>query len=197
MNCLRHTSLAALLLVYASVGYAQIPGAGAADDRPNFTVQIWGNIAAAFSAQIETYLTLRHSLEEGLPPLMVTGDPADIGRAERPLARRIRIARAGATQGDLFTPDVGADFRRVLLLETDSQTRAAIMDENPGAFSIQINGSYPKERSLSTVPANILAVLPRLPDDIQYRFLGTHLVLHDTRANVVLDRLPCAIGCDE
>ena len=197
MNCLRHTSLAVLLLLYAPAGYAQIPGTSAGDARPNFTVQIWGNIAAAFSDRIETYLTLRHSLEEGLPPLMVTDDPADIGRAERTLARRIRIARASATQGDLFTPDVGADFRRVLLLEADSRTRAAIMDENPGTFSIQINGSYPKERSLSTVPANILAVLPRLADDIQYRFLGTHLVLHDTRANVVLDRLPCAIGCEE
>ena len=111
--------LAALLLACAPAGYAQIPGTSAADDRPNFTVQIWGNSMAAFSARIETYLTLRHSLEEGLPPLTVTSNPADIGRAERMLARRIRIARAGAMQGDLFTPDVGADFRRVLLLEAD------------------------------------------------------------------------------
>ena len=46
------------------------------------------------------------------------------------------------------------------------------------------------------LPANILAALPRLPDDIQYRFLGPHLVLHDIRANIILDRLPCAIRCD-
>jgi hypothetical protein len=67
------------------------------------------------------------------------------------------------------------------------------MDDNPGEFSNKINGSYPEEKPLSTVPPNILAVLPRLPDDIQYRFLGRHLILLDTRANVILDRIPFAI----
>ena len=60
--------------------------------------------------------------------------------------------------------------------------------------------SYPNEKPLSTVPRNILAALPRLPDDIQYRFLGRHLILRDTRANVILDRIPYAIqrrDCDE
>jgi hypothetical protein len=48
---------------------------------------------------------------------------------------------------------------------------------------------------VSTVPANVLSVLPELPPDIQYRFLGRHLVLHDTRANVIVDRMRCAIQC--
>jgi hypothetical protein len=43
------------------------------------------------------------------------------------------------------------------------------------------------------VPPHILAVLPRLPDDIEYRFLGRHLILLDTRANVILDRIPYAV----
>ena len=43
------------------------------------------------------------------------------------------------------------------------------------------------------MPINILAALPKLPDDIEYRFLGRHLVLHDTRANMILDRIPCAV----
>ena len=37
--------------------------------------------------------------------------------------------------------------------------------------------------------------MPRLPDDIQYRFLDRDLILHDTRANLIIDRLPCAITC--
>ena len=197
MKRLKQTSLAAALLLCASAGYAQTPATDAARDTPDFRVQVWGNIAADFSARIETYLELRHTLEQGLPPLTVTDNPAEIGRAERALARRIRVARRGARQGELFTPDIRAVFRRVLLLETDARTRTAIMDENPGAFSTRINGTYSKERPLSTVPANILAVLPRLPDDIQYRFLGPDLVLHDTRANVILDRLPCAIRCTD
>ena len=45
------------------------------------------------------------------------------------------------------------------------------------------------------VPVNILARLPRLPDDIEYRFLGRDMILLDTRASVILDRIPYAIQC--
>jgi hypothetical protein len=192
MKYLRQAAVAVALLACASAGDAQTTTTA----NPDFRVQIWGDIAAEFSARIDEYLNLRHTLEQGLPPLTVTDDPADIIRAELALATRIQAARAGARQGDIFTREIRADFRRVLRLETDQPTRAAIMDENPGAFSSRINRIYPKEHPVSTVPANILAALPRLPDDIQYRFLGPHLVLHDIRANIILDRLPCAIRCD-
>ena len=103
-------------------------------------------------------------------------------------------------QGEIFTPTISVEFRRILVLEMDATTWAAIMDDNPGEFSNQINGTYPEGKPLSTVPPNILAALPRLPDDIQYRFLGRHLILLDTRASVILDRIPYAIqraDCDE
>lgn len=194
MTHLRVTSLATgLIALHACMAYPQTP----AEPTPDFKVQVWGYIVADFTARIDRYMELRAMLEQGLPPLKVTDDPAEILAAESALAERIREARSGARRGDLFTPDIRAEFRRVLLLEMDTRTRAAIMDENPGAFSHRINGTYPKERPVSTVPANVLALLPRLPDDIQYRFLGPHLVLHDTRANVILDRLPCAIRCDD
>ena len=194
MTHLRATSLAtALIVLQACVAHAQTP----APPAPDFKVQVWGSIVAEFSARIDRYVELRTKLQEGLTPLRITDDPAEILAAESALAGRIREARSGARRGDIFTPDIGAEFRRVLLLEMDTHTRETIMDENPGAFSHRVNDTYPKERSLSTVPATVLALLPRLPDDIQYRFLGPHLVLHDTRANVILDRLSCAIRCDD
>ena len=75
----------------------------------------------------------------------------------------------------------------------NAETWAAIMDDNPGALSTRINGTYPEKKPLSTVPPNILAVLPKLPDDVEYRFLGRHLILLDTRARVLLDGIPNAI----
>ncbi len=75
----------------------------------------------------------------------------------------------------------------------NANTWAAIMDDQPGAFSNRINGTYPAKKPLSTVPPNVLAVLPRLPDDIQYRFVRRHLILLDTRAGVILERIPYAI----
>jgi hypothetical protein len=93
----------------------------------------------------------------------------------------------------MLKPTISVEFRKALILEMDTNTRAAIMDDNPGEFSNKINGTYPEEKPLSTVPPNILAVLPRLPDDIQYRSLGRHLIFLDTRASVILDRIPFAI----
>jgi hypothetical protein len=37
------------------------------------------------------------------------------------------------------------------------------------------------------VPPNVLAALPTLPKDIDYRFVGKHLILRDTRANLIVD----------
>lgn len=184
---MRHTSLAtALMVVFACAGYAQ---------TPDFRIQIWGVIEADFSARVQSYFELRTQLEQGVPALAVSSDPADIWRAERPLAKKIRIARREVRQGAIFTPAISAEFRTALLRVTDAKTLETIMDDNPGAFDHRINGTYPKTRSYSTVPATVLELLPALPADIQYRFLGRDLILHDTRANVIVDRLPCAIGC--
>jgi hypothetical protein len=182
-----------LIVSVASVCYAQPATTNQTRDTPDFKVQVWGYIVADFSARVGDYAELRSELEKGLPPLTVTDDPADIRRAVRALAKRIRVARAGAKQGDIFTPSISVEFKKVLILQMDSNTWAAIMDDNPGEFSNEINSTYKEGKPLSTVPPNILAVLPRLPDDIQYRFLGRHLILLDTRASVILDRIPFAI----
>lgn len=194
MMGLRLTSLAVVLTIsVAPVCHAQPATTNQTPDTPDFRVQVWGYIVADFSARVWDYSELRTELEKGLPPLTVTDDPAQIRRAVRALAKRIRVARAGAKEGDMFTPTISVEFRKALILEMDASTWAAIMDDNPGEFSNEINGTYPQDKPLSTVPPNILAVLPRLPDDIQYRFLGRHLILLDTRASVILDRIPFAI----
>jgi hypothetical protein len=193
---LRHPLLAvALMFLAGTLSYAQAPAPAPDPGSPTFRVQVWGYIAADFSARIWQYSELRSELEKGLPRLRVTRDVSELGRAQRALADRIRAARHGAGQGDIFTPVIGMEFRKVLSVEMNANTWAAIMDDNPGEFSNRINGTYPGKRPLSTVPPNILARLPRLPEDIQYRFLGRHLILHDTRANLILDRIPYAIRC--
>jgi hypothetical protein len=184
---MRFISLAtALLVLCTSTGFTQ---------TPDFRIQVWGVVEADFNARVRSYFELRRQLEEGLPALAVSDNPADIWRAERALAARIRIARREARQGAIFSPAISAEFRIALLPVLDARTIDEILDDNPGEFSHRINGTYPKSRSYSTVPASVLALLPALPADIQYRFLGRHLVLHDTRANVIVDRLLCAFGC--
>jgi len=179
----------------ASVVNAQAPTIHDRPDNAVFRVQAWGVIAADFSERVSNYVELRSSLEKGLPVLTVTDHPGEILMAQRALAKRIRVARTGARQGDIFTSTISAEFRNVLLVETSPTTMAAIMNDNPGDVSRRINRAYPTGKPLASMPAGILAVLPRLPDDFQYRFLGRALILIDTRTNLILDRMPCAIGC--
>jgi hypothetical protein len=160
-----------------------------------FNVEVLGDKLADFTTRIEAYAELRRSLEQGLPPLKVTDDPSEILRAERLLARRIRKARAGAGRGDIFTEDIRHGFRQLLRPVTNPATCALIDDDNPGEFQYPINSEYPKDKPLSTVPAAMLGVLPQLPADVFYRFLDSDLILHDLRANVILDRIDNAVRC--
>ena len=160
-----------------------------------FTVEVLGDKLADFTVRMDTYAELRRSLEVGLPPLKVTDDPNEVHRAERALAQRIRKARAGQGRGDIFTEDIRRGFRQLLRPVTNAGTCALIADDNPGEFPYPINSEYPKEKPVSTVPAAMLDVLPRLPADVFYRFLDTDLILHDTRANIILDRIDNALRC--
>ncbi len=187
------------VLAVAAIALASAAGLQAsssqAPQQPDFKVQIWGDAAQTFIARMNSYAELRARLETGLKALAVTTKPVEILNAETALAERIRVARARAKRGDIFSRSVRRGFRAALVAESDAGTCAAIRDDNPGDFDYRINGTYPKREPLSTVPPNMLAALPELPADVHYRFLGRDLVLHDTRANIILDEIPDAIRC--
>ena len=187
----------ALSVVLMSASNAQTPSAPQADPQPTFRVQVWGYIVADFSTRVQSYFDLRSKLEEDLPPFRVTDDVAEIRRVRRALAEAIQAARHGAREGDIFSPSISREFKQVLALGMNAKTWAVIMDDNPGELSNEINGNYPEGKPYSTVPGTILAALPVLPNGVEYRFLGRHLILLDVRANVILDRIPYAIRCTD
>ena len=192
----RFTAVAAgLILTSATLGYAQGPDAPQDRVLPQFKIQIWGDTFVDFTSRVSAYDQLRHELEKGLPQLRTTSDVAEIRKAVRSRAKKIRHARADAREGDIFTPAISDSFKRALGEELSAATCEAIEDDNPGAFKHRINGSYPERVPVSTVPPNVLAVLPQLPDDLQYRFVGPHLVLVDGRSRVIVDRIAFVIPC--
>ena len=184
-----------LLVIFgllASEAQAQQP---AGPPKVDLSVEVFGNTVAEFTAKMDAYAELRRALEEGLPPLTVTDKPSDIYRAELLLAERIRRARRGAGRGAIFTENVRRAFKQLLRPVSNAATCELIRDDNPGEFAWSVNGPYPKGKPLSTMPPSMLNVLPRLPTDVWYRFLGRDLILHDSRANVILDRIDDAFQC--
>jgi hypothetical protein len=58
---------------------------------------------------------------------------------------------------------------------------------------LKVNARYPEAAPLPTVPPNLLASLPPLPKDLEYRIVGNDLILRDVHANVIIDFIPMAI----
>ena len=184
-----------LMISHPGAGSAQTSFAVTDDLVPVFRVEVWADTVTDFSNRVDAYPELRRRLESRLPAVTVTDDVGQLRRGRRTLAGAIRVARSGAAQGEFFTPATTAQFQLVLASIMDARMWAVIMDENPGAFGHDINGTYPDGKTFSTMPGLILAQLPELPDDIQFRFVGRHLILYDVRANTIIDRMPNAIRC--
>jgi len=165
---------------------------------PDFRLVVLGHFdtetLAAFNKRVQDYAALRTQLEEGLPPLRVTENAGEIETFERRLARRLGDAR-GSRRNQVFPPAMRRQIRWLLVTQADPATVAAIMDDGPGEFDVDVNETYSKERPVATMPPKILQLLPDLPRDIEYRFVGRHLILYDVRANMIVDEIPYALRC--
>ena len=191
------SAVMAVVLTIAQPGAvsAQTSFAPTDDLIPVFRADVWADTITDFTNRVTAYSELRRQLENQLPAATVTDDVSQIRRGRRTLAGAIRAARSGAVQGDLFTAATSARFQLVLARVMDARMWAAIMDENPGTFGHDVDGAYPDGKTFSTMPGMLLAQLPELPDDIQFRFVGRRLILYDVRANTIMDWMPDAIRC--
>ena len=67
-----------------------------------------------FKQRVDEYMKLHNQLEKESPPLKKTDDPAKIKASQETLAAKLRTARAQAKPGEIFTPAVQKEFRRLL-----------------------------------------------------------------------------------
>lgn len=153
-------------------------------------------ILVEFGERLEDYLSLRNKVRANLPAQKPTDDPVALVVRQERLAEGVRRARASAHAGELFAPDIAAVLRDTIANDFKRRTpqeRAAALQEVPAGLRLRVNDAYPKEVPLATVPPRLLAALPRLPDGLEYRFVGRRLILHDTIANLVVDVLDRAV----
>jgi hypothetical protein len=166
--------------------------------QPDFRVVVQGTFdpeaLAEFNRRVEDYTALRSRMEAGLPPLVVTTNADDIEAFEHRLTERIRHAR-GSRRGQLFIPAMEGQLKNMLAVRADPATISTIMDDNPGEFDVDVNETYKKKYPLATMPPRLLLLLPDLPKDLEYRFVGRHLIVRDARANLIVDEIPYAIQC--
>jgi hypothetical protein len=158
-------------------------------------------LLADFKKRVDEYVKLRAKAESAASAdLQETSKPAEIATAERSMAQRVREARPAAKAGEIFTPATQAMFRRLLRPPLTkgsggADNKATIKDDAPAVVDVpfKVNAEYPKNVPLSTVPPDVLLSLPALPEDVQYRFAGKHLLLFDAKANIIIDYMLNAI----
>jgi hypothetical protein len=149
---------------------------------------------ATMNDRLKQYLNLHHKFERSLPKLPKEATPQQIDNNQRALEKLIREARASAKPGDIFTPEARPVIKRLLASvfggPDGKQLKASIMDENqasPSAAKLTVNGRYPDTVPLTSVPPQVLQTLPKLTEDLEYRFIGDSLILLDAHAHVIAD----------
>jgi hypothetical protein len=155
-------------------------------------------VMADFGERVKEYLALRKAVEPGLPKLPEQASPIEIDRHPRAFGAAMAKARAGAKVGDLFGSDMQAVVRKLMArlfasASSRKQLRDSVMDENPTGLKFSVNGRYPDTVPLSTMPPDVLKNLPRLPEELEYRFVGDSLILLDPAAHMIVDYVPRAL----
>lgn len=154
-------------------------------------------IIADFKQRVDRYEDVSGKLEKEVYPASSELDAAKIHARQKELASRIIKALPNWKQGDIFTPEVSTLFKRriaeVLRGPDGANIRGAIYDDAPGDMAVKVFTEYPSGVPIATLPAQMLKLFPVLPKELEYRFLGSHLILMDIAAFLIVDVVPNAI----
>ena len=152
---------------------------------------------ATMNDRLQVYFDLHKKIEDELPKLSDKASPEEIDKRQRMFEANMRDARKTAKQGDIFTPEAQVVIKRLLAAVFDGPEgkalKATVMDENPAGMKLTVNMRYPDTVPVSTMPPEVLQTLPKLAEDMEYRFIGRHLIILDAHAHVVADFVADAI----
>ena len=157
---------------------------------------------ADFLKRVDDYVALRDRLAAVIGPIDETKSQAEITLRAATLAGNIKLERAQAKPGDIFTTEVATVFA-TLIHQEDSrrpdsvqETREDQQEELPD-FIPEVNAIYPTTYPLATFPPKLLPLLPKLPEQVEYRIVQHYLILRDIEANLIVDFMPHAVPVEK
>lgn len=151
---------------------------------------------ADFQTRLDQYIKLRQELAGKLKPLSPTASAAELASRQESLAAALRDVRKNAKQGDLIPPAVAAQIKRIVVNDfrrRNPSTKRAVFEEVPTGVRPAVNKLLPDTAALATIPPLLLNELPRLPDNLQYRFIGHDIVLLDGDTRLIMDYISNAV----
>lgn len=125
------------------------------------------------------------------------GAEQSVRTRQNSLADALRATlRPNAKQGDLVSADMAAAIRREIRRAFDTPKRDLILDELAEQNSTPANASTPainQRLEAPRVPPRLMEILPPLPKQLEYDFVGETLVVRDVDADVVVDYISDAM----
>ncbi len=182
---------ALMILAAASASFAQLPPAETPAVRQ-------------FTETTRAYAWLHRRIENNLAPLEVNANPETIHRLVQQMAAAIRAARPDARQGEFFTDALAVELRLRIadalaandLTAWDVHAVEGAEGIDPAMASLTVNGPFPWIYA-SAMFSCVRDALPELPPELQYRIVGSTLVLIDVHAGLILDLMPHALADTE
>ena len=158
------------VILIAGLAMAMVPGHGWMPARglefaPTLRTRDESQVLTDFQLRVRRYVAPHQQLEATGPRIPISDNWAEITAAVDALGGGIRAARTSARRGDVFSPEIERWFRQALT--------TCLEGVNTEAFL--------------SMPPHLLAVLPSLPDELQYRFMSHDLILWDVHANIIVD----------
>jgi hypothetical protein len=148
-----------------------------------------------FTARVHDYVELHRRAAAGIEQPMCA-EPEELARQTHALAAAIREARPRAREGDIFTFAASELFRAriaAIVRRTNFDVAAFLARHggDEGDMEVPVFGTLLWPAHVALTP--ITRQLPELPPELEYRFVGRHLVLMDVGASMVVDVLRDAL----
>lgn len=182
-------------VVYLALSTSLLGVAGCREPAPENSMT---ESVEEFTTRVNDYVALRNRLADSVGPLSENMSQEQIAARATALSQAILAARPDARQGDIFTPRAASVFGALIKQEYSRrpprvrEVREDAQDELPD-FEPKVNQLYPTTYPLATFPPELLPLLPRLPEEVEYRVVNHYLLLRDVESNLIVDFMPRAV----
>jgi hypothetical protein len=154
-------------------------------------------IQTEFESRVRQYTSRREELEQALPPLAKQATAEEITAHKNALLKKVLADRKGAVRGTIFTPDAERMIRAIIVAHYPGRDRMELKKELAEAETrtvmVKVNAVYPEAAELMEMPPTLLLVLPQLPKQVRYRFVGTSLLIVDRENHLIVDYMTNAL----
>jgi predicted phosphodiesterase len=147
--------------------------------------------------RLNRYAKDRQKLLERQPKIVEGATPEQIEAYKLRLQEAVQAIRVNARPGDFLTQQISLLIRDIINRELPgyaaSEVRQSVLEADTKGVPVKVNMPYPATKELVEMSPALLLALPRLPDSLRYRFIGSNLVIMDKDNSLILDFISNAL----